>query len=86
MHSLTPRQFDVLESLLGSLTTRGVFPTPIEIARRIGLRTASAVRGHLIALERKGYISRDPKRRRLSVLRGLGGEHVRLAIVIEEDE
>ena len=86
MHSLTPRQSDVLESLLGSLTTRGFFPTPIEIARRLGLKTASSVRSHLVALERKGYIHRDPKRRRLSILRDLTGEAVRLAILIEETE
>ncbi len=85
MFSLTTRQSDVLETLLGSLTTRGYFPTPREIAKALGLKATSSVRGHLLALERKGYIQRDPKGRRFSILRDLTGEPVRLAFLIEEE-
>ncbi len=86
MNPLTRRQTDVLDTLIGGLATRGFYPTPKEIARELGLKTSETVRKHLTALEQKGYINRDPRHRRLTVLRGLAGELVRVAVLLAEDE
>ena len=86
MNPLTRRQTDVLDTLIGGLATRGFYPTPMEIARQLGLKTAESVRRHLTQLESKGYIARDTRHRRLTVLRGLAGELVRVAVLLAEDE
>ena len=86
MNPLTRRLTDVLDTLIGGLATRGFYPTPLEIARQLGLKTSESVRQHLANLERKGYIYRDPSHRRLTVLRGLAGELVRVAVLVAEDE
>ena len=61
---LTAQQQRVLTFLEGSLRERGFPPTLREIGEALGLSNVSAVRGHVIALEKKGYIAKTPEKAR----------------------
>ncbi|MBI9115488.1 transcriptional repressor LexA [Sanguibacter suaedae] len=61
---LTSRQRDVLETIRGSLEARGYAPSMREIGQSVGLTSPSSVKHQLAALERKGYLRRDPNRPR----------------------
>ncbi len=58
MRKLTAKQRDVLEYIKLFIRQRGFPPTVREAAAEFGIRVF-AVQGHLIALEAKGYITRD---------------------------
>lgn len=64
MKPLTRKQQIVLAFLQGYSQDHGFPPTMREIGQGIGLPNVSAVRGHLAALERKGYISKDSDKAR----------------------
>lgn len=64
MKPLTLQQQNVLTFLHGFVWRHGFAPTLQEIGDGIGLNYASAVRGHLSALEKKGYITRVPDKAR----------------------
>jgi repressor LexA len=61
---LTPRQRLVLETIRSSVETRGYPPSMREIGEAVGLTSPSSVKHQLTALERKGYLRRDPNRPR----------------------
>jgi repressor LexA len=61
---LTPRQRLVLETVRASVETRGYPPSMREIGDAVGLTSPSSVKHQLTALERKGYLRRDPNRPR----------------------
>lgn len=70
MRPLTSRQSAVLRFVVDYSSRRGFPPTLREIGDGTGLSNISAVRGHVVALEKKGYISKDPdKARSIRVLR-----------------
>ena len=70
MKLLTERQQTVMDFLLHHSREHGFAPSMREIGQAIGLTNVSAVRGHLAALEKKGYISRDAdKARSIRLLR-----------------
>lgn len=82
--SLTRRQQQVLDFILSEISRKGYPPSIREIGKAIGLTSSSTVHSHLAALERKGYIRRDPtKPRALEVVdfrlnnRGINPEKVR---------
>ncbi|MHC4570346.1 MAG: LexA family protein, partial [Planctomycetota bacterium] len=59
-----------MEFVVEYLSERGFPPTLREIGDGTGLSNISAVRGHVMALEKKGYIRKDPdKARSIRVLR-----------------
>lgn len=62
--SLTPRQRLVLETITAAIASRGYPPSMREIGEAVGLTSSSSVSHQLQALERKGYLRRDPKRPR----------------------
>jgi len=64
MEPLTERQRNVLEALERHSREHGFPPTLREIGQAIGLSNVSAVRGHLMAIEKKGYISKDSDKAR----------------------
>ena len=64
MKTLTQRQQTVLTFLQQHSRERGFAPSMREIGQAIGLANVSAVRGHLAALEKKGYIARDADKAR----------------------
>lgn len=57
---LTVRQALVMEMIRSALAERGFPPTMREIGEAVGLQSPSSVKHQLDALERKGYIRRDP--------------------------
>ncbi|MGO3477925.1 MAG: transcriptional repressor LexA, partial [Brachybacterium tyrofermentans] len=61
---LTPRQRLVLETINAEIAAHGYPPTMREIGDAVGLTSSSSVSHQLQALERKGFLRRDPKRPR----------------------
>jgi repressor LexA len=61
---LTARQRRVLETIRDSVERRGYPPSMREIGEAAGLASPSSVSHQLTALERKGYLRRDPHRPR----------------------
>lgn len=61
---LTPRQRRVLETIRDSVERRGYPPSMREIGEAAGLASPSSVSHQLTALERKGFLRRDPHRPR----------------------
>ena len=62
--SLTRRQRRILETITAAISAHGYPPTMREIGDAVGLTSSSSVSHQLQALERKGYLRRDPKRPR----------------------
>jgi repressor LexA len=56
---LTDRQRRILDFINASMDERGYPPTLREIGRHMGIRSTNGVNDHLVALERKGYLTRD---------------------------
>ncbi|MDP6543466.1 MAG: transposase [Phycisphaerae bacterium] len=70
MKALTQRQRSVLRFLQRFCRDKGFPPTMREIGQAIGLSNVSAVRGHLAALEKKGYIAKESdKARSIRIIR-----------------
>lgn len=61
---LTQRQQQVLDFILSEVSKKGYPPSVREIGHFIGLASSSTVHSHLAALERKGFIRRDPAKPR----------------------
>jgi repressor LexA len=61
---LTVRQRRVLEVIRNSVDRRGYPPSLREIGEQVGLTSPSSVAHQLAALERKGYLRKDPNRPR----------------------
>jgi repressor LexA len=61
---LTTRQRRVLEVIQDAVDRRGYPPSMREIGEAVGLTSPSSVAHQLSALERKGYLRRDPHRPR----------------------
>jgi SOS-response transcriptional repressor LexA len=75
MHTLSPRQREVLEAIVGYGSYHGDSPTLALIAAVVGLSGAPAVHRHIVALEKQGWIRRAERarvtggRRKITVLR-----------------
>lgn len=66
---LTTRQRRVLEVIRNSVDRRGYPPSLREIGEAVGLQSPSSVSYQLLALEKKGFLRKDPNRpRALEVL------------------
>ncbi|MBL1078961.1 transcriptional repressor LexA [Nocardia sp. 2] len=74
---LTVRQRKVLEVIRTSVHDRGYPPSIREIGDAVGLTSTSSVAHQLRALERKGYLRRDPNRPRAVDVRGLDETAIR---------
>ena len=61
---LNPRQRQILDFLKGHAVSHPYPPTVREIGLAVGLSSSSTVHMHLNALEKKGYIHRDPTKSR----------------------
>ncbi|MBK5216878.1 MAG: transcriptional repressor LexA [Propionibacteriales bacterium] len=61
---LTPRQRKVLEFLRAEIETRGYPPSMREIGVAVGLTSSSSVAHQLKALQKMGFVRRDPNRPR----------------------
>jgi len=58
---LTKRQSKILEFIRRHLETQGYPPTFREIGEEFGIRSTNGVRASLVALEKKGYLTRHSK-------------------------
>nr|WP_051178876.1 transcriptional repressor LexA [Nocardia concava] len=76
---MTVRQRKVLEVIRTSVHDRGYPPSIREIGDAVGLTSTSSVAHQLRALERKGYLRRDPNRPRAVDVRGLDETAMRAA-------
>lgn len=76
---LTARQRRVLDVIRSSVSDRGYPPSIREIGDAVGLTSTSSVAHQLRALERKGYLRRDPNRPRAVDVRGLDETVMRAA-------
>lgn len=74
---LTDRQQEILTFVRRYTESHGYPPSVREIGQAMGLTSSSTVHSHLGALERKGFLRRDPsKPRALEILRdGQGPQH-----------
>lgn len=71
MEELTKRQQEVLAGIRVIFQETGYPPTVRELGERLGLRSSCTVQRHLEALERKGFIRRNPtKARTIEITRG----------------
>ncbi len=61
---LTARQGQILEVIRSWVDERGYPPSVREIGDAVGLNSTSSVQHQLLALQRKGYLRRDPNRPR----------------------
>lgn len=76
---LTRRQSDILTFIRRYTESHGYPPSVREIGQAMGVTSSSTVHSHLAALERKGYLRRDPsKPRALEILRDNGGPAARV--------
>ncbi len=73
--SLTERQRRVLEVIQTSVKERGYPPSIREIGDSVGLASTSSVAHQLQALEKKGFLRRDPNRPRAVDVRGIEPLH-----------
>jgi repressor LexA len=62
--TLTPRQREVLVIIEQHMRERGYPPSVREIGEAVGLTSPSTVHAHLAALQRRGYLRRDPTKPR----------------------
>jgi repressor LexA len=84
MHALTDRQLEVLRFIARQIEEQGYPPTIREIGEALDIRSTNGVNDHLKALERKGFLTRDPVKSRAliptsaarEVLTGRGGAQV----------
>jgi len=86
MNGLTERQLEVLRFIARQIDDAGYPPTIREIGEALDIRSTNGVNDHLKALERKGYLSRDPVKSRAliptSAARTVLGEAARPANVV----
>lgn len=61
---LSPRQQQILDMIRSTVASRGYPPSVREIGDAVGLKSTSSVHNQLAALERFGYLRRDPSRPR----------------------
>lgn len=61
---LTSRQQDIIRCIIDATRRQGYPPSMREIAKAVNLASTSSVAHHLMVLERKGILYRDPKRPR----------------------
>jgi repressor LexA len=62
--ALTPRQRQILEIIESYMRDRGYPPSVRDIGEAVGLTSPSTVHTHLKALQRHGYLRRDPTKPR----------------------
>jgi repressor LexA len=64
MNPLTDRQLEVLRFIARQIADAGYPPTIREIGEALDIRSTNGVNDHLKALERKGFLTRDPVKSR----------------------
>ncbi len=78
---LTSRQGAILKYIKKVIDERGYPPSVREIGEAVGLRSSSTVHSHLVNLEKKGYIRRDPTKPRAIEVLGNRSSAVQVPVV-----
>src|SRR4051794_32524055 len=81
---LTARQRRVLETIRDSVERRGYPPSMREIGEAAGLASPSSVSHQLAALERKGFLRRDPHRPRAIEVMAPDASAARVEVEVDE--
>ncbi len=68
--TISIRQQQILDYLKKHLKQKGYPPSVREIGKAVGLSSSSTVHSHLEALEKKGYIRKDPTKPRALKIKG----------------
>ncbi len=63
-NTLSKRQKLILDFIQESIKTKGYPPSVREIGEAVGLKSSSTVHAHLVQLEEKGFIRKDPAKPR----------------------
>ena len=74
MLQLTDRQLEVLRFIAREIESRGYPPTIREIGEGLDIASTNGVNDHLKALEKKGYLQRDPVKSRALIPTAAGRE------------
>ena len=77
---LTVRQRNVLETIRAAIDRHGYPPSMREIGEAAGLASPSSVAHQLAALQRKGFLRRDPNRPRAMEIVAAGASPAELAV------
>jgi len=64
LNGLNQRQQIILDFIQERIKTKGYPPSVREIGEAVGLKSSSTVHAHLVQLEEKGYIRKDPSKPR----------------------
>ena len=62
--TLTERQRGILDFIVSNMRERGYPPSVREIGEAVGLSSSATVHNHLAALQKLGYLRRDPTKPR----------------------
>ncbi len=81
MENINKTQRAVFEYIKEVISDRGVAPSVREIGNAVGLRSTSTVQYNLNALEKAGYIERDPNLKRTIRIAGAGLKTVPVPLV-----
>ena len=73
---LTARQRELLEFVERFITEEEYPPTVAEIGRAMGIRSKNGVNDHLLALQRKGYLTRSSLARSIRLTRSRSGRQM----------
>ena len=58
---LTETQKNILDYLIDQIKGKGIPPTLADVAKKFGYKNRATVQQHLQAIEKKGYIKKNPK-------------------------
>lgn len=83
---LSKRQATILDMIRASIAERGYPPSIREVGEAVGLTSPSSVAYQLRALERKGYLRRDPHRPRAMEVFDPNGVPIRPGSGVSADE
>jgi repressor LexA len=64
LNDLNPRQKLILDFIQERIKTKGYPPSVREIGQAVGLKSSSTVHAHLVKLEEKGFVTKDPSKPR----------------------
>jgi len=79
---LTARQRELIEFVERFIGEEGYPPTVAEIGRAMGIRSKNGVNDHLLALQRKGYLTRSSRARSIRLIRGKSGRQMQPGVRI----
>ena len=82
MKGLSDKQKSVLDCIKNFIEEKKYPPTVRELCDELGIKSTSTIHGHLMRLERDGYIKRDPfKNRSIEIVGAYKGEALNIPVL-----